>query len=88
MNISTKDGIDIVDVSSTEEAIKVLKCIENNTSSSAKEILSSTSLRGLSITDTVRVYAKFTNVSCGDKVVLFENGKNKTIQRQLWREIA
>lgn len=88
MEIATNRNVDIINVSTTEEAINALKGLEVLTSADVKEIVSSVSLRGLSLIDTVRVYAKFTNESAGDKVICFENGKNKIIQRQLWREVA
>lgn len=57
--ISTRNGVDIINVTSLDEARHMLSSIYRDTSLSKTEITKIVSFSGLSVSDTVKCYNQF-----------------------------
>ena len=57
--ISTRNGVDIISVTSLDEAKRTLSSLYEGSSLSKNEITSIVSFSGLSVADTVKCYNKF-----------------------------
>ena len=69
--IVTRNGVDIFCVANSTEAEKILCDLSDRTSLSKKEITNIVSFSGLSVSDTVKVYNRFTREGSDGKIRSF-----------------
>ena len=79
------ETVDTLNAKTPEEALKVLEVIHKKSDTTPRDIVDSFQLSGLSIRESVQVYAAFMHRNAEMDVCEFDMEKHK---RNLWKEVC